>query len=349
MNPLPERQRLILKETVDRYIRYRRPVSSRMILEEYGLNVSSATIRNDMNDLETSGYIQKPYSSSGRIPTRRGYRFFVDWLLDLSELTREERLEIVETYETQCLDIADTIRQTAFLLGNMTGVAAFVIPPRPEEMRLDRVAVLKMTSRLAYLVIVSDIGVVEHGLVPLDVDLSADDIARITRLINNNLRGVHLSEIRSHSIEEDPEGWYERPVQEAISVLGRLLHRRMQRPVQFDGLFNLADALNSIPSDRVVDQFTRLGRALRDEAAFVAAVSSARAEGADIVVNVGDLPLPGLENLSIVSCGYRPHGGVLGVIGPLWMDYGRVLSATRYIASRLETLLLSTCTQYDEG
>jgi len=349
MNPLPERQRLILKETVDRYIRHREPVSSRMILEEYGLNVSSATVRNDMNDLEASGYIQKPYSSSGRIPTKQGYRFFVDWLLDLSELTREERLEIVETYAAQCLDVEDTIRQTAFLLGSMTGGAAFVIPPRPEGMRLDRVALVKMTPQLAYLVIVSDIGVVEHGLVPLEIDLSADDIARITGLINDNLRGVHLSEIRSLSVEEDPEGWYERPVQEAMSVLGQLLGRRLHRPVQFDGLFNLADALNSGPADHVIDQFTQLGRSLRDEPSFVAAVSEARDGREEIVVNIGDIPLAGLEDLSVVSCSYRPHAGVLGVIGPLWMDYGRILSATRYISSRLETLLLSSCTQYNEG
>ena len=83
MMDLPERQRLILKEIVDRYIRFHEPVSSRMILEDYGLEVSSATVRNDMNDLEEANYIAKPYSSSGRVPTVRGYQFFVEWLLDI--------------------------------------------------------------------------------------------------------------------------------------------------------------------------------------------------------------------------------------------------------------------------
>ena len=99
MIDLPERQRLILKEIVDRYIRFHEPVSSRMILEDYGLEVSSATVRNDMNDLEEAGFIAKPYSSSGRVPSKLGYQFFVEWLLDLSELSREERVEIVEAYE----------------------------------------------------------------------------------------------------------------------------------------------------------------------------------------------------------------------------------------------------------
>jgi len=349
MKTLPERQRLILKEIVDRYIRYRKPVSSRMILEDYGLNVSSATIRNDMNDLEISGYIEKPYSSSGRIPTKQGYRFFVDWLLDLSELTKEERLEIVELYETRCLDVEETIRQTTFLLSNMTGAAAFVIPPRPEEMRLDRVALIKMTPRLAYLVIVSDIGVVEHGLIPLEADLSAEEIDRITQLINDNLRGANLFDVRARAIEDDTEGWYERPVRDAVVVLGQLLQRRLQRSVQLEGLFLLAEALQDVVPQCAIEHFTLLGRAVRDKSAFVKAVSEARSDREGIVVSVGNFPLPGLEEFSVVSCGFRPHAGILGAIGPLWMDYGRALSVVRYIANRLETLLVSSCTSTIRG
>jgi heat-inducible transcriptional repressor len=344
MNALSERKRLILKEIVDRYIRQREPVSSRMILEDYGLGVSSATVRNEMNDLEAAGYIRKPYSSSGRVPTLMGYRFFVDWLLDLSELTKEERLEVVETYEARCLDVEETLRQTAFLLTNMTGCAAFVIPPRPDEMRLDRVALLQMSSRLAYLVIVSDVGVVEHGLVPLEEDLPPRDVERIIELINDSLRGVNLAEVRRLA-DDDTEGWYERPVREALVVLGRLLERRLLRSVQFEGLFHLADALQEGSSDAAMEHFTSLGHAVRDEVAFASAVADARAGQEGIVVSIGDFPLPGVDKFSVVSCGYRPHAGSLGVIGPYWMDYGRTLSAVRYVASRLETLLLGSCAQ----
>jgi len=339
---LPERQRLILKEIVDRYIRRREPVSSRMILEDYGLAVSSATVRNDMNDLEAAGYIEKPYSSSGRIPTRAGYRFFVDWLLDLSDLTREERLEIVELVGSRCLDVEQTIRQTAFLLGNITGCASFVIPPRPEETKLDRVVLLRMDARLAFLLILSDIGIVEHGLVPLDDDLTPAEIDHIMQLINETLPGVVLSDVRSLPDVDEPEGWYERPVRQAILVLKRLLQRRLQRPVRFDGLLNLTDALQqTVPEHAMVD-FASFSRAVRDEEGFIEAMSKAR-EGKDgIVVSIGDFPLPGLEEFSVVSAGYRPHTGVLGVIGPLWMDYGRALSTVSYVANRLESLLMNS-------
>jgi len=339
---LPERQRLILKEIVDRYIRLREPVSSRMILEDYGLSVSSATVRNDMNDLEAAGYIEKPYSSSGRIPTKRGYRFFVDWLLDLSELTREERLEIVEMVESRCLDVEQTLRQTAFLLGSITGCASFVIPPRPEETKLDRVVLLRMDARLAFLVILSDIGVVEHGLVPMDDDLPPQEIDHIMQLINENLHGVNLSEVQSLPDANEPEGWHDRSVRQAIVVLQRLLERRMERPVRLDGLLNLTDALQQAVPERAMADFASFSRAVRDEARFIQAVSEARAGKDGLVVSVGDFPLSGLEEFSVVSCGYEPHAGVLGVIGPLWMDYGRALSTTSYVANRLESLLLTS-------
>jgi heat-inducible transcriptional repressor len=339
---LPERQRLILKEIVDRYIRFRDPVSSRMILEDYGLTVSSATVRNDMNDLEAAGYVEKPYSSSGRIPTKRGYRFFVDWLLDLSELTREERLEIVEMVEAQCLDVEEMIRQTAFLLGSITGCASFVIPPRPDETKLDRVVLLRMAEQLAFLLILSDIGIVEHGLVPLDDDLAPSEIDHIMQLINENLHGVNLSEVRSLPDIDEPEGWYERPVRQAILVLQRLLRRRMQRPVRFEGLLNLTDALQQTVPHRAMADFASFSRAVRDEVGFIEAMLEARAGKEGIVVSIGDFPLPGLEQFSVVSCSYRPHSGVLGVIGPLWMDYGRALSTASYVANRLEGLLMTS-------
>ncbi len=340
---LPERQRLILKEIVDRYIRFREPVSSRMILEDYGLAVSSATVRNDMNDLERDGYIGKPYSSSGRIPTKRGYRFFVDWLLDLSELTREERLEVVETYAARCLDIAETIRQTAFLLGNITGYAAFVIPPRLEKARLDRVALLRMAERLTFLVVLSDIGIVEHGLVPLDIDLTDDEVDRMGRTINRTLRGAKLEEVLALAAEEAPEEWYDRPERQALVLVGRLLQRRLRQRMEVEGLLQLIDDLEETVPEEAMARFASLSRAVQDEAGFTHALEQAREGRRGIAVHVGDFPLPGLEEFSIVSCDFRPHGGALGVIAPTWMEYGRSMSATTYVANRLEALLIGAC------
>ncbi len=342
-NTLPERQRLILKEVVDRYIRLREPVSSRMILDDYGLSVSSATVRNDMNDLEEAGYIEKPYASSGRIPTKKGYRFFVDWLIDLSELTKKERLEVVEAYEVQCLEVGETMRQTAFLLGNITGYAGFVIPPRPEETHLDRVVLVKMGSRTVLLVIVSDIGIVKQGLVSLDDDISQAEIKRITEIINTELHGVSLDAVRGLALQDKSEGWYERSVRQALLVLGRLLERRSGKRLYFEGVLNLVSDLQECVPDQAMNRFAGLISAVQDEEAFVNEIYRARGERSGLVVSIGEVRCPGLEEFSIITSDYRPHGGVMGVIGPIWMNYGRAMSALSYIANRMETILVSSC------
>jgi heat-inducible transcriptional repressor len=336
---LPERQRLVLKEIVDRYIRFHEPVSSRMILEDYGLQVSSATVRNDMNDLEDAGFLVKPYSSSGRVPTQKGYQFFVEWLLDLSEITRKERMEIVEAYQTRQMDVEQTIRQTAFLLGNMTGCAGFVIPPRSDETRLDRVVLFKVSDRLVFLLIVSDIGIVEHGYVVLDEDPTPEEIAGIVRLINESLRGIHLADVRDLSLKEAPDGWYERPVRQAMVVLGRLLEQKLHPTVLFEGLLNLPELLVKVVPEDAMGHFCRLNRAVHDQRAFIEAVNEARTGKTGLVASIGDFPMEGMDPFSVISCGYGPHSGVLGIVGPLWMDYGRALSTASYLANRLESLL----------
>jgi len=345
---LPDRQRLILKEVVDRYIRLHEPVSSRMILEDYGLAVSSATVRNDMNELETHGYIAKPYSSSGRIPTKKGYRFFVDWLLDLSDLTKEERHEIVEAYAARCLDIEETIRRTAFVLGNLAGCAGFVVTPRLRDARLERVVLLKMDPRLAFLAIVSDIGIVEHGLVPLEEDLTDSEFDAVMQAVNSDLRGETLDEVRDRASEDGPDGWYERSARQAFVVLGRLLERTVHQRAHFEGLLNLTSDLQRMVPGEAMARFTELSRAIQDETAFAAAVRGTRSGREGIVVNIGDFPLAGFEEFSVVSCSFRPHEGVLGVVAPIWMDYGRAMSTTSYIADRLQTLLMTSCARDPE-
>jgi heat-inducible transcriptional repressor len=347
---LPERQRLILKEVVDRYIRLREPVSSRMIIEDYGLTVSSATVRNDMNDLERLGYIEKPYSSSGRIPTEKGYRFFVEWLLDLSELAHRERFEVVETFAARVLDVGEAMRHAAFLLGNMTHYAAFVIPPRLEAARLERVVLARMSDRTAFIVIVSDTGIVEQGLVPLDTAATEVEMDGMMRAVNRALRGASLQEVSQMAAsEESTDDWHERPERQALTMVGRLLGARTGPHLVVDGLLHVLDTLQSLVPQEAMARFSSLSRTLQDEDALPRALRAARNERRGVVVNVGDLPLAGFEDWSVVSCDYRPHDGVLGVIAPVCMDYGRAMSAATFVASRLEALLVAARGREEEG
>jgi heat-inducible transcriptional repressor len=311
--------------------------------------VSSATVRNDMNDLERLGFIEKPYSSSGRIPTEKGYRFFVEWLLDLSELARRERFDVVETFTARVLDVSEAMRHAAFLLGNMTHYAAFVIPPRLEAARLERVILARMSDRTAFIVIQSDTGIVEQGLVPLETAASEGEIETMMRAVNRTLRGASLEEVCRMAAAESADDWHERPERQAVTMVGRLLGARPGPRVVVDGLLHALDALQGLAPGEAMARFSNLSRTLQDEEALPRALAAARAGRRGIVVNVGDLPLAGFEGWSVVSCDYRPHEGLLGVIGPVYMDYGRAMSAATFVASRLEALLVAARAREEEG
>jgi len=345
---LPERQRLILKEIVDRYIRYREPVSSRMILEDYGLRVSSATVRNDMGDLEDQEYIRKPYSSSGRVPTEKGYRFFVEWLLDLSELTHKEQHSVVEAYETPYLEIAETMQHTAFLLASITGCVGFVIPARAEETRLNRVVLTRLSTHSALLVVISDIGVVKHGVVPIESQIGNDVIERVNHLINDTLRGMTLDRVLQLASEDRSDGWYEPSVRQALRVLRFLLAREQRQPLFLEGMANLLPELRTVEPETALDRFGGLMGSLKDPTAFVHAVRSYRNDHLGVAIAIGDLPLQGMEGFSVVSARYGPHDGVLGIIAPLWMDYSKALSATNYVGARLEAFFLAARARHAE-
>ena len=345
---LPERQRLILKEIVDRYIRYREPVSSRMILEDYGLRVSSATVRNDMSDLEDQEFIRKPYSSSGRVPTSKGYRFFVEWLLDLSELTRKEQHAVVEAYETPYLEVAETMQHTAFLLASITGCAGFVIPARAEETQLNRVVLTRLSEHSALLVVISDIGVVKHGVVPIESRIDDHVIARVNQLINDSLRGMTLDRVLQLASEDRSDGWYEPSVRQALRVLRFLLAREQRQPLFLEGLSNLLPELRTVEPETALDRFGGLMGSLKDPTAFVTAIRSYRKRDAGVAIAIGDLPLQGMEGFSVVAARYGPHDGVLGIIAPLWMDYSKALSATNYVGARLEAFFLGARARHAE-
>jgi heat-inducible transcriptional repressor len=198
------RKRLILKEIVDHYIRTGKAVSSQTILEKYGLSVSSATIRNEMKYLEKHGYITKSWSSSGRIPTAKGYRFFVDWLLELSELARKEQHAILEAYAFQRQRLDELLQQTAFLLASLTGHLGFVLAPRLDQTALEFIAFVKLPPDHALAVLVSDLGIVESRIIP--TALPEEQLERIGQFLNRALRGRRLGELAAELAASPHEG-----------------------------------------------------------------------------------------------------------------------------------------------
>ncbi len=333
------RRELLLKEVVDQYIRTLRPSSSRGLMEEYGHTFSSATIRNELAALEQGGYLYKPYPSSGRVPTRAGFRFFAEWLLELGQIQqRSERLP-VEPPDITPQQLPELLRRTALLLASMTGQLGFVLAPPVESLRLAGLVMRRLGPYAVLVVALSELGVVESRVLELEHDLSAGEVARVERILADRLQGLRLDELSRLGVM-DLEGWHDPTVSAAVELLKGLAAEELRRRLYTEGLTQVLEALRHQRAEQVLERVAGLLRVLEDERGFAVDLERMRHGRSGLAVHVGDTTVPELSEFSVVTVPYFNEGGLLGVIGPLWLDYARAFSALRYVAGRLDAILV---------
>lgn len=331
---MDDRKRWVLKAIVDHYIKTGQPVSSQTLLQDYRLAVSSATIRNDMMYLEKRGLIRKEYSSAGRVPTERGYRFFVDWLVELSEINRGHPHALMESYRFQRQEIEELLRQTAFLLANMTGYAGFVLSPRLEETRLESIVFVKLGGENVLVVIVSELGIIEHCMIRSP--LSSEELQEISFLLNEKLRGNRLEQVQAEAMRfAEGEGWYDSTLRNAFVLLKETLDRRLQRRLHLEGYFTLLPRLleEGLKLGNALGVFTLLADVDRS-GKYLESISAT-----EVQARIGsENSFKELHRCGLVMMGYG-LSGVLGILGPIRMDYSKAFSITSYIGNRLRTIL----------
>lgn len=333
------RKRQILSAIVDHYIKTGQAVSSQTILETYGPQVSSATIRNDMKFLEKYGFISKSWSSSGRTPTTQGYRFFVDWINELSELGRKDEYAIMESYEFQRQRLEDLLKRTAFLLSSLTGYVAFVLSPKLESTELESITLLKLDGENVLMVIVSNLGIIDTRVIRSSY--SAEELEEVSALLNRSLRGRRLDQIRDEAVKQmneiERETWGYPVAQEAFALLHQLIDQQMQRHLYVEGILNLLKIV--FTWDEGLSQARHLMALLEDEERFTQAIEVIPMKPGGVSVAIGEENfLDDLHPYSLVSMGYG-FGGALGILGPVRMDYSKVFSTANYIGNRLQTIL----------
>jgi heat-inducible transcriptional repressor len=333
------RRELMLVEVVDRYIRTREPVSSRELVEEYGHWESSATVRNELAALEREGYLWKPYPSSGRIPTKMGFRHFAHWLLELAELRARPAELLVEPLAIVPQELPKLLQRTALLLGAMTGELGFVLAPPVETLRVVDLVMRSSGKEEVLVAVLSELGVVESRVLRLAVELTPEEVGQVEAMLAPRLRGRRLLELAALDDFEVP-GWHDRVVDVALGLLRDLATEGRSPQIFVEGVTGLLRELGDQPPDWILEHVRGLLSLLRDERRFADLISELRQGREELTVNVGDIPE--LPDFSLVSASYLKGTGTLGVIGPLWLDYVRAFSATRYVTGRLEAILTMT-------
>lgn len=331
---LDERAKLLLKALVERYISDGQPVGSRTLSRASGLELSPATIRNVMADLEEQGLIVSPHTSAGRIPTARGYRLFVDTMLTVQssglvapELAAEQPQKV--------------IANAAQLLSNMSQFVGVVMAPRRSAV-FKHIEFVKLSERRVLVIIVSPQGDVQNRVIFTDAELSATQLIEASNFINAHYAGLDMEHVRERIQQEVEQlrGEVAQLMQAAVNVSAEVMTQEPQEQVIISGERNLL-AVSDFSNDmgnlrRAFDLFEQKTQILR------LLDFSSKAEGVRIYIG-GESQVVPFEELSVVSAPYEVDGqivGTLGVIGPTRMHYDKMIQIVD-ITSKLVSNALS--------
>lgn len=337
--PLNERKRRILRAVTEDYINSAEPVGSRTIARRYNLGVSPATIRNEMSDLEEEGYLQQPHTSAGRIPSDKGYRFYVDSLMSPQEVSAEDRETVRRLMQARNQQMEEIVHQTARLLAFLTRYTAIVIAPNISYGTVRRVQLIPFDTWNVLVVVVIDPGFVQNRVVETSKPIPPAELARLNEFLNSRLVGSTLADIGPGMLNEiraeiNDDNLY----MEAMELLNKGLREIKSEKVFLDGVLHL---LNQ-PEFKDLDKVKVLLNVLDDEASLLRLVSDLISTSGSRVIIGSENPQQELQECSLVTATYELNNqviGTVGVLGPTRMEYERVVSMVEFIAYSLSELL----------
>jgi heat-inducible transcriptional repressor len=333
---LDDRKLAVLRAIVEDFVSTNEPVGSKTLVDRHNLDVSPATIRNDMAVLEDQGYIVQPHTSAGRVPTEQGYRLFVDRLSGIKPLSAAER-RAIETFLAGAYDLDDVVMRTVRLLAQLTRQVAVVQYPSLTRSAVRHIELVPLTDRRLLLVLITDTGRVEQRTIELPARIGEESITQLRAVLNACLDGRKLADVPS-VVAELPErvSLVERPNAAAIfSVIVETLVDRHDERVVVGGAANLTQADFSRGLREVLE-------ALEEQVVLMHLLGES-SDQAVVTVRIGsENEVQGLQSTSLVATGYGAGDQVLarlGVLGPTRMDYPTAMGAVRAVARYVGQIL----------
>lgn len=336
---LDERKRHILKALINDYIITAEPVGSRTIAKRYDLGISSATIRNEMADLEDMGYLAQPHTSAGRIPSDKGYRVYVDHLMGGEELSRRE-IEIIRDsiYSLAAGEIERVIKDASKLLSALTNYTALVMTPQSNKSAVKHIQLIGMESTIVMAIVVTNLGIVRNAMIRLSKPITGDKLNMINNILNDKLRGLTVEDINLNvisDVQRDMTG-YNEILNDIIPVLTESLNYVENSEVHLEGSSNIFN----FPEYNAIDRAKSFLSVL-DKKDFLYKLLST--EGGSLKITIGhENEYDEISDCSLITAVYRigdSVAGSIGVIGPTRMYYSRVLGVLKYVTQYLNEIL----------
>lgn len=330
---LDDRKKKVLQAIVEEYINTAEPVSSNALISKYGLECSSATIRNEMADLEKKGLLDKMHTSSGRVPSAKGYRYYVDELLKDDNISLEEVKYISDKLETKVNEIEDLTKITASTISEITHYTTVTIGPKTDEQIIKEIKFVLLGSRMILAVIMTDTGMVKETIIKFDEDVNEKQVETINYMFNNKLKGKPIETI-NQPLEEylynEMKGMVG-VIKPIITQIKKVLFE--ENEIHLQGARKELD-LPEFNSLQVAKNFMNI----LDEKELIAdMLNSGFAEDINVYIG-GEDEKEQLKDFSVVTFKHKIGNkdmGTIGIIGPKRMDYSKVISVMKYISKKL--------------
>ena len=328
---LDKRKRKILQAIIEEYIETAEPVSSGNLVEE--LNCSSATIRNEMAELEKIGFLEKPHTSAGRVPSQKGYRYYVDELIRDDKISKKEMEIIRDRLETRVNDLEELTKIATTTLSEITHYTTIAIAPDVQKHTIIDIKFVLLGSRVLMAVILTDSGIIRESIIKFDEDITGEQVNDLTFLFKNKLVGKPL-ETMNAPLEE----FIMTEMKMGINIIKKVIEEinkiivESQR-VYLDGANKVVD----MPEFKKVDVAKDFLNVLDAKDLVADVLNTGMAD--DINIYIGEeTEKEELKNFSIVTFDHLVEGrdiGTIGIIGPTRMDYTKVISVMKYISKKL--------------
>jgi len=330
---LDERKAAILTAVIEEYVKTAQPVGSAAIAK--GVHVSSATVRNELAQLESEGFLNQPHTSAGRVPTEKGYRYFVDQI-DQTSLSPLQRRRVIDFFAQMRGEIEEVMRHTAGLLTNLTDYAAVVVDGSEDAADVKSVQLVALSSRVVLAVAVLANGNVVKQTIETDLDVSEVDIEESTKLLRSVLEGHPLS--RTNVLELRASTPARTSISDHLASLASVALSRSDADherVYVDGTARVVNAFEAVES------VSRVLTILEQQLVVVSLLTDVLDRGLSVAIG-SETGVAPLAECSLVVSPYSidgEHAGSIAVLGPTRMDYAQVMSAVAAVSRQLSTRL----------
>jgi heat-inducible transcriptional repressor len=338
---IDNRSREILKQIVHLFITTGEPVGSRTLSRLSSEGLSPATIRNIMSDLEEAGFLYQPHTSAGRVPTDRGYRFYVGTLVDGKDLPPADAHFIREQIRPTDGGLPDLVRRTSRLLSKMTGMVGFVTGPDVSQSILRHVDFVRLAPRRILVMLVSSAGQVFHRFAEIPEDLSGEELAQCARYLEEQFTGFTLLEAREILLlrTKEIELVVNRLVKNALTIADAAFSERPAAELHLEGTSRMLGEPEFV---RNVERAQQLFATLEERHRLVT-ILNACLDGAGLSIVIGsEAQVPDLEGISLIGARYgdgEKELGAIGIMGPTRMEYAKHISVVDCVACSLSAAI----------